>query len=160
MLRKLLLSGALVLLPVAAQAATAVTSAGPRFGVSISPDQFVFGGQLAIQEFAPNWSFHPSFELGVGDDQTVIAPNFDVYYRLHLAGSEWQPYVGGGIGLAFVSEDRPFPYRDRNETGVGLNAVFGFNIPTNSGNQWFTELRLGIGDIPSLKVMGGFNFKM
>ncbi len=160
MLRKLLLAAALGLLPVAAQAGSAVTSGGFRFGVSLSPDQFVFGGQLALQEFAPHWSFNPSFELGVGDEQTVIAPNFDAYYHLRMAGTDWSPYVGGGVGIAFVNEDRSFPERDHNETDVGLNLVGGFSVPTNSGNRWFTELRLGLGDIPSLKVMGGFNFRM
>ncbi|HVP14707.1 MAG TPA: hypothetical protein VMS88_04125 [Terriglobales bacterium] len=162
MLRKLLLAGILVLVPWAAHAASgsAVTSGGFRFGVSLSPNQFAFGGQLAIREFAPDWSFHPSLELGVGDNQTVIQPNFDAYYRLHLQGTTWQPYVGAGIGLAFISEDRPFPEARHDETDVGLNAVFGFDVPTTSGSQWFTELRLGLGDIPNLKIMGGFNFRM
>ena len=160
MLRKLLLVGVIVLLPGVARAASPVTSGGPRVGVSITPDQFVFGGQLTMREFAPDWSFSPNLELGVGDHATVIAPNFDVQYHLRLSGSDWRPYVGGGLGLAFVSVDLPYPYRDHSDTEVGLNVVLGFTVPTNSGNQWFTEMRLGIADLPDLKIVGGFNFKM
>jgi len=159
MLRKLLVVGALVLLPLAAQAASpTVTAFGPRVGASIDPDQLVVGGQLSLQEFAPGWSFDPNLELGFGDNLTVIALNLDAYYHLRLSGSDWRPYVGGGLGVNFMSWDAPFGLRDQSDTEIGLNAVAGFAIPAGSGDHWFTELRLGVGDIPTLKIMGGFNF--
>jgi hypothetical protein len=160
MLRKLLLVGALALVPVAAQAAATVVSAGPRVGVSLSPDQFVFGGQLSLREFAPDWSFDPNLEIGFGDHEETIAPNFDVLYHLRLSGSDWRPYVGGGLALTFVSEDRPFPDRDANQTDVGLNAVIGITAPTDRGSRWFAEMRFGLGDVANLKVVGGLNFKL
>jgi hypothetical protein len=161
MTAKLLLAGTLVLLSIAtlaAHASPAVTAFGPRAGASIDPDQFVVGGQLALQEFAPNWSFDPNLELGFGDNLTDIAFNLDAYYHLRLSGSDWRPYLGGGLGVNFVSWDAPLGEHDRSDTEVGLNAVAGFDIPAGAGDHWFTELRFGIGDIPTLKIMGGFNF--
>jgi hypothetical protein len=159
MLRRLLVVGALVLLPLAANAAApTVTTFGPRVGASIDPDQIVVGGQLSLQEFAPNWSFDPNLELGFGDELTLFAFNLDAYYHLRLSGSDWRPYLGGGLGVNFISWDAPLGRRDHGDTEVGLNAVAGFSIPAGSGDHWFTELRFGLGDIPTLKIMGGFNF--
>jgi hypothetical protein len=159
MLRRMLVAVALALLPLVAHAAPpAVTAFGPRAGVSIGPDQFVVGGQLSLQEFAPNWSFDPNLELGFGDNQTVFAFNLDAYYHMRLSGSDWQPYVGGGLGVDVISWDAPFHVRDESNTEVGLNLVAGFNVPAGSGDHWFTELRFGVGGIPDLKIIGGYNF--
>jgi len=159
MIRRLLVVGALALLPLVAHAASpAVTAFGPRFGASVDPDQLVVGGQLSLQEFAPGWSFDPNLELGFGDHETVIAFNLDAYYHLRLSGSDWRPYLGGGLGVNFISWDAPFGTHDHDDTEPGLNLVAGFTIPTGSGDHWFTELRFGLGDIPTLKIMGGFNF--
>ena len=127
-------------------------------GISVDPDQFVLGGQLSMREFAPDWSFDPSLELGFGDNQTDITFNLDAYYHLSLSGSDWKPYVGGGLGVDFASWDAPLGLRDHSDTNVGVNAVAGFTIPASSGRHWFTELRFGLGDLPTLKIMGGSNF--
>ena len=159
MFRRLLVVGALALLPLVAHAASpTVTAFGPRLGVSVDPDQFVVGGQLSLQEFAPNWSFDPNLELGFGDNLTDIAFNLDAYYHLRLSGSDWRPYLGGGLGVNFVSWDAPLGTRDDSDTQVGLNLVAGLTIPARSGDHWFTELRFGVGDVPTLKIMGGRNF--
>jgi hypothetical protein len=159
MFRRLLVVGALALSSAIAHAAPpAVTAFGPRFGASVDPGQLVVGGQLSLRDFAPNWSFDPNLELGFGDNQTVFAFNLDAFYHLRLAGSDWRPYVGGGLGVDFFSLDAPFGMRDRSDTEVGLNLVGGFTIPAGPGDRWFTELRFGVGDIPTLKIIGGFNF--
>jgi hypothetical protein len=159
MSKNLLLVGLFLLLPVAAPAAPALEMEfGPRAGISVSPDQVFAGGQLSLSGFAPDWSFDPSLELGFGDDLTVIAVNLDGLYHLRLRGSDWRPYVGGGLGLAFASWDAPPGLRDHNDSDVGLNAVLGFRAPAGARHHWFTELRLGITDLPDLKVTGGFLF--
>lgn len=149
---------ALLLPALAAAAPTVVVDPGVRAGLSISPDQFVFGGQLSFRNLAPDVTFDPSLELGLGDDVTVIAFNLDALYHMHLAGSEWRPYAGGGLGLVSVSWDEAPGVRDDSENEIGLNAVLGFRVPTRSGQHWFTEMRVGIGDLPDLKVVGGFSF--
>ena len=138
---------------------------GPRVGFSVDPDQAVVGGHLSAG-FAPDWTFNPSVELGFGDHATVTALNFDAEYHFAIRNSNWAPYVGGGLGVNFVSVhvDMPAPFSDFNvnDTVTGLNIIVGTMIPMASGQRMFTELRLGAGDsaMPELKGMFGWNFKL
>lgn len=148
-------------LPVTALAQSpVVTGIGPRVGVSIDPDQFVFGGQVYFGEVAPDLSLEPNLEIGIGDDVTVVAVNFDMLYHFSIQGSAWRPYAGAGLGVNFISWDAPAPLQDDSDTEVGANLILGAGAPTQSGNRFFTELRFGLGDIPELKLMVGWNFKM
>jgi hypothetical protein len=158
MLKRLVLAialGALAAVPMAHAGAT-IGGAGPRVGVSIDPDQFVFGGQLIIGELAPDLTFDPSLEFGFGDNVTVIAMNLDMHYHFTVEGSAWRPYAGAGLGLAFIEVDEG----GGSDTEVGLNLVGGAGVPTQSGNRFFGELRLGLGDIPEVKLIAGWNFKI
>jgi opacity protein-like surface antigen len=161
MLKRLLLALALGGLAAAPAHADAVVGGiGPRVGFSIDPDQVVFGGQLIIGEIAPDLTFDPSLEFGFGDDVTVIALNFDVHYHFVVAGSNWRPYAGGGIGINFIEFDDDFPGRDDSETEVGGNVILGAGVPTTAGNRFFTELKFGLGDVPTLKMLVGWNFRL
>ena len=163
MLRKWILACALAaLLPAAAHAQDRLTTAfGPRIGVSLDPDQLVLGGQLEMGELAPDLTFVPNLELGFGDDITTIQLNGDVHYHFLVSGSAWRPYVGGGIGVAFYSIDLPPGFSgDDSFTEVGLNIIGGAIVPTQSGSRFFTELKLGIADLPEVKILVGWNFNM
>ena len=161
MLRRLLFTlvlGAAFAAPAYSQAV--VGGLGPRVGFSVDPDQIVFGGQLIIGEIAPDLTFDPSLEFGFGDDVTVIAANFDVHYHFALSDTDWRPYAGGGIGLNFIEFDGDAFGSDDSETEVGGNLVLGAGVPTSSGNRFFGELRFGLGDIPEVKMLVGWNFKI
>jgi len=162
MLRKLLVVGVFTtLLAAGAQAATSGTSIGPRVGFSIDPDQIVFGGQITTGEVAPRLTFDPSLEIGLGSDVLVLAFNLDLHYHFNIQNSDWRPYAGAGLGIAFINVDHEAPIPDDSETGVGGGIVLGAAVPTSSGNQFFGELRFGLGDeMPGLKLMVGWNFKM
>jgi hypothetical protein len=160
MLRRLVLILALgALSAVPAHAAAVLGGVGPRVGFSSNPDQLVFGGQAIIGELAPDLTFDPNLEFGFGDHATVIAANFDLHYHFVIEGSAWRPYAGAGIGLNFIEVDRGFA-EDLSDTEVGLNLIGGAGVPTASGNRFFGELKLGVGDIPDLKVLVGWNFKI
>jgi len=145
----------LVLLAPAVHAQTVAHGWGPRVGFSSDPDQMVLGGQLVIGEIAPDITFDPSLEFGFGDDRTTIAVNFDGHYHFRVGGSGWRPYMGVGVGIIF--EDRDGGDSDTNVAG-GL--ILGTGVPTSAGNRFFSELKLGIGDAPSIKIMVGWNFRM
>jgi hypothetical protein len=147
------------LLPLTAYAGTATFSSwGPRVGFSSNPDQIVFGGQMTISEIAPNLSFDPNLELGFGDNATVVAFNLDMHYNFEVSGANWRPYAGAGIGINFVQVDTgPFG-ADASDTFVGGNLIVGASVPTQSGSKFFGELKLGLGDVPDLKLMVGWNF--
>ena len=160
MLKRLLLLGALsALLATSARAEAVVGGIGPRVGFSVDPDQIVFGGQAIIGEIAPQITFDPNLEFGFGDHVTVIAANFDAHYHFDLQGSAWRPYAGAGIGLNFIEFDNG-AFNDASDTEIGGNLIFGAGVPTSAGNRFFSELKLGLGDIPTLKLLVGWNFKI
>ena len=160
MFRKLLVLGALgalFALPVHAQ--TAIGGVGPRVGFSTDPNQIVFGGQAIIGEIAPQLTFDPSLEFGFGDHATVITANFDMHYHFNLQGTPWRPYAGGGVAINFVQFDNG-AFNNASSTDVGGSLVVGAGVPTQAGNRFFSELKLGLGDTATLKMLVGWNFKI
>ena len=161
MLKRLLVFCALgAALAAPAHAQTAVGGIGPRVGFSTDPSQIVFGGQAIIGEIAPKITFDPALEFGFGDHATVIAVNFDLHYHFDVQGTAWRPYAGGGVGLNFLSIDNGPFIQDTSDTAVGGNVVIGAAVPTQTGNRFFSELKLGLGDVPTMKMLVGWNFKM
>jgi hypothetical protein len=161
MLKRLLIVCALgALAPLPALAAGPVgTTYGFRAGFSTSPDQLVLGGQMSIAEVAPNLSFDPNIELGFGDNMTIVAFNLEMHYHFDLANSSWRPYVGGGAGINLIQQDQPPGVSDDSFTKVAGDILIGAGVPTRSGNRFFSELKVGLGDwAPDLKVLVGWNF--
>ena len=136
----------------------ALTSWGPRFGFSSNPDQLVIGGQLDFREVAPDLSISPNVEFGFGDNLTWTALNADLKYHFHVQGATWRPYLGGGLSMNFWSSNSSIG--DASGTEMGANFILGAAVPTHSGSRFFTEARIGLGDLPDLKVMAGLNFRM
>ena len=149
------------LLPLAAQASGPVgTTWGLRGGFSTSPDQLVLGGQMSVGEVAPNLSFDPNVELGFGDNTTLIGFNLDMHYHFDLKSSTWRPYIGAGAGINYIQTDVPQGIgADNSVTKVAGSFILGAGVPTKSGNRFFTELKLGLGDwAPDFKMLVGMNF--
>lgn len=159
MKKRLLVLIALAVLVPAGAHAQALTSYGVRAGFSVDPEQIVLGGQLSVGDVAPNLTFDPNVEFGFGDNLTIIAFNLDMHYHFDIHSS-WRPYVGAGAGINLISFDAPpgFP-GDDSTTEVGANFIFGAGTPTSSGNRFFGEMKLGVGDIPELKLLVGWNFR-
>ena len=138
---------------------TNLTAMGFRVGFSVDPDQLVFGGQAVIGEIAPDLTFDPSLEFGLGDDVTLISLNLDLHYHFDLQNTTWRPYAGAGLGIHFIEFDGG-PGNDDSDTEVGGGLIFGASVPTSAGNRFFAELKFGLGDSPDLKMVVGWNFKM
>ena len=159
MLRRSVIALALILgLPLAASAES-FTAFGPHLGFSQGPDQFVLGGQLQWGDIAPQLDFVPSIDLGLGGGSTVFSLNGDFHYRLdtHMT---WQPYLGGGVGLHFVSRDNnPGPGFDRSATNAGGQFIVGADVATKRGSRFFAEVKIGFGDSPDLKALAGLSFR-
>lgn len=152
-----LIVGGLLLLPLMASAQ--VAGVGPRLGLSVDPDQFTFGGQLKIGPYSESFFIVPNLEIGVGDDLTIIQFNGDFDWMIPTNNSPVHPYIGGGLGIAYVDWDDRFQGNNSSSTEVGINFLGGLEFANKSGNSsFFTELRLGIGDLPDLKAMVGWNF--
>ncbi len=163
--RILALACALALLPMSAGAATRAarggggSAIGPRIGFSSGPDQLVLGAGMLVGEVAPDLTFDPSLEVGVGDHRTLVGVNFDLHYHFRTS-STWSPYLGAGASVNVVNFDSDyFDHRD-SETEAGGSVIVGAATPTRSGHPFFAELKLGVGDVPDIKLMAGWYFRM
>ena len=128
---------------------------GVRAGASADPDQFYAGGHFETGELAERLRFRPNVEVGVGDNVTLVALNFEFTYRLPpnaprlpRALSMWHLYVGGGPALNIFR----FPNDTRSEGG--FNGLIG--LAHSSG--LFAEAKIGALKSPSFKFGVGYTF--
>ncbi len=122
---------------------------GVRAGVSGDPDQFYFGAHVESKPLLRNFTFRPNAEIGIGDDATLIALNFEFAYSIPIRNEPWRVYLGGGPALNIYS----FEGRD-GDVGGGFNIVLG----AQHRGGLFTELKVGMIDSPNIKFGVGFVF--
>jgi len=127
--------------------AHAQVSTGLRVGVSADPDQFYFGGHVETKELVPQLTFRPNVEVGIGNDQTVFAFNFELAYKF-ATKYPWKPYIIGGPALVIT------------DTDSNTNANGGFNIGLGVEHRGglFGEVKIGAIDSPNFKIGIGFRF--
>jgi len=140
---------------------------GPRVGVSSDPDQIVGGVQFDLGEFADHVRFQPSAEIGLGDHVRTIQANIMVAYYFPVKASV-TPYAGGSISAAFYdfsSDCRGFGNSffgrgrcDGNKTEIGPVAVGGIETTLSGKSRFLAELQLGFGDLPTAKLIAGWQF--
>lgn len=131
---------------------------GVRVGVSGDPDQFFFGAHVETSPIIEHLTFRPNAEIGVGDDLTLFAFNFEFAYWLpirNLRNQPWRVYVGGGPALVITSPHADHPHDGETEVGGGFNAMIG--IQHRKG--LFAEFKVGAIDSPSVKFAVGYVFK-
>jgi hypothetical protein len=104
--------------PAGAAAPAGAQTFGARAGASVDPDQFYFGGHLETSDLVENLRFRPNVELGIGDDLTLIALNFELAYHFRMR-SPWHVYAGGGPALNIVHGDSD------TDAGGGFNILLG-----------------------------------
>jgi hypothetical protein len=147
---------AVSLIGIAAPARAQGIGVGGRVGASADPDQFYAGGHFETGELVESLRFRPNIEVGVGDNLTLVAVNFEFIYRLppnapRLPGSlsMWHLYVGGGPALNI--------YRFSNETRSegGFNGLIGF---AHAGGL-FAEAKIGALKSPNFKFGVGYTFR-
>lgn len=122
---------------------------GVRAGVSGDPDQFYAGVHYETDELLDRLRFRPNAEIGVGDDVTLVALNFEFAYRMPLPRTAWSVYVGAGPALNL--------YRSTRET----QPEGGFNILIGLAHRrgLFTEVKVGALNSPSIKFGVGYSFR-
>ena len=144
----------LVLLPAAA-AAGPFTYYGPHLGFGQGPDQTVIGGQLQWNGVAPRMAFVPGIDYGFNDFSSVVTLNGDFHYQLSYE-TAWQPYVGLG---AEVNVWRENDLSNGGQTETGGHLIVGAATRNRSGGRFFTELKLGFGGGPDMKMLLGWNLR-
>ena len=135
-------------------AAAQAGGAGLRAGVSGDPDQFFFGGHFDSGRIAGDLSFRPNVEVGIGDEVTTVAGNFEFVYWFPLRGHAASIYVGGGPAINFYRHDNG--QDDSNtDTEPGFNLLVG--VAHRGG--LFGELKVGLLDSPEVKFAVGYTWR-
>jgi len=125
-------------------------SAGVRVGVSGDPAQFYFGGHYETAPFAEQLRFRPNLEVGIGDNHTLTALNFEFAYFVALQRrSPWSVYFGAGPALVIDH------VTNNTNTGGGFNILVG----AQHSQGFFTEVKVGTIDSPSFKFGVGYTFR-
>jgi len=141
----------LVLLVVAPSGASAQIGSGfgVRAGVGANPDQFHFGAHYDTGPLFDRVSFRPNLEVGVGDNLTTVAANFEFAYWIPLRRRVWGVYVGGGPALVVYDDDH------------GTDTEPGFNLLVGLGHSrgFFAEAKLGLIDSPEAKFTVGYSWR-
>ena len=111
----------------------------------------------------------PSMEYwSVGTDVGAYKADFsdlafatDLKVDFPLQGGRFTPYLGGGLGLNFLSFDSTVPNVDSsNDTKFGLNVLGGMRNDVMPNLAIFGELRYSfVSDANQLKLLGGFTYK-
>lgn len=127
---------------------------GLRAGVTLNPDQFHMGFHVKTVEIGPHFRGQPSFELGVGNDFTVVTINPDLIYTWENSRKPIHPYLGWGVGFAI------FNRRSIEKTSykVGINLLAGIEIPVGNERSLLIESKFGFGGIPEIKLISGITF--
>ena len=148
--RGLTLAVALVAIGLVTPSTAAAQSGGGgiRAGVSGDPDQFYFGAHFDTGYLVERLSFRPNVEVGVGDDVTTVAANFEFVYWFPLKRQPWSIYTGGGPALNVYDGDGD------TDTEPGFNLLVG--IAHRRG--LFAEFKLGLIDSPEIKFGIGYSF--
>ncbi|MPZ19682.1 MAG: hypothetical protein GEV06_17440 [Luteitalea sp.] len=147
------LLAACTLLP--STAAAQASGIGVRGGVSADSlaDQFYFGLHYETPELTERLTFRPNVEIGLGDDLTTAAFNFEFAYYLPIRNlPNFDVYVGGGPSVLNFNPDAEDV---DSETEAGVNLLGGVLFD----NGFFAELKIGAIDSPRLKFGVGYTWR-
>jgi hypothetical protein len=153
--RSLLPLATLVLLLPAAASASSFKYYGPHFGFGQGPDHTVIGGQLQWNGVAPRVAFVPSLDYGFGNANSVLTINSDLHFQL-TNDMAWAPYLGAGVGIHMWSEPGG---AGRGDPQTGGHLILGAAVRNGTGGRFFTEMKLGMGDSPDMKLLAGWNLR-
>lgn len=121
---------------------------GVQAGVSVDPDQFYFGGHIETSPLVERVRFRPNVDIGIGEDLTLVAFNFDFTYAF-TSNRPWNLYAGGGPAINW------FDFDSGSETEAGFN----FLVGAKARNGLFFEMKIGVMDSPNLKFGVGYTFR-
>jgi hypothetical protein len=127
---------------------------GVRVGVSADPTQFIVGAHAESMSFLGHVTFRPNVEVGLGNDVTSVAGNFEFVYSVPMQGSASRVYFGAGPAIVGFRGDSPRP-RGADESGGGFNVLLG----AESAKGFFAEFKVGFVASPEVKALIGYAFK-
>jgi hypothetical protein len=143
----------------ASSAAQAQPAIGFGGGGSIDPEQGYVSVWYQSRDVAGNFRFRGGVDGGFGGGYRIATFNIDFLYFMPLGQSPWKFVTGGGPALAmtrFADDEVAEFYGVGTEVSGGYSYLFGFAHDAG----FFTEFRLGGGNVPSMKFGAGWAIKM
>ena len=153
-MKRMICTLTLALLLTAAAAQAGRPPLGPRAGYTSwnGTSQAHVGAQVKLGDIFPNFAFTPNFELGFGDDATILTVNGDLAYRMtEFFRAPWGPYIGASVAFIHVNADG-------SSSDMGLSGLVGTTYTLNNNNEVFFEIRFSIIDSPDFKATVGYTF--
>ncbi len=132
---------------------------GPRVGLASDPDQLVVGVHVDAGRLDSRVRFQPDAEVGVGDDFVILAFSAPVHYRFRVQG-DIAPYAGGGVTVGYIDFDEPDGWRgDDDDVDFAIDLIGGLEWSLRSGNLFFLEFDLLVGDLQDFELLAGWTFR-
>jgi hypothetical protein len=128
---------------------------GLRVGAGADPDQFHFGAHLVTDPLINRLAFRPNLEIGVGNQLTAIAANFELAYSIPLPKLDFSAYIGAGPALNIYRFGGNQNRSGETDTGGGFNILLGLQ----HREGLFGEFKVGAIDSPEFKFTIGYTFK-
>lgn len=147
-----------VLLVGMSSAALAQPSVGFSGGGSIDPEQGFVGVFFQTPDVGGGFRFRTGIDGGFGNGLRIATINIDFIYLLPLGNGPWRFVTGGGpaISITRLSDDEASEfYGIGTDVSGGYSYLFGFAHDMG----FFTEFRLGGGNVPSMKFLAGYQIK-
>jgi len=132
---------------------------GPRFGMTVDPDQVHLGAHLDLGYLVSRLRMQPNFEMGLGDNVTLASVNFETAYMFSMSRDRWRPYAGGGLGINWYSWDHGSRFGTHTDARAGLSALGGIERHLGQNTRFFAEMKLGLIDAPDMKWTVGWTFQ-
>src|ERR1700674_5126299 len=112
--------------------ASAQVSAGVRVGASLDPDQFYFGGHIETPPLADHVHFRPNVEVGIGNNATVVAINFELAYKFP-SQQAWHLYAAAGPALNIIDANHATSAQGGFTIGLGMEHRDGLFVEVKAG---------------------------
>ena len=135
--------------------ARAQPAVGFTGGASIDPEQAYVGVFWQSPAIGGNFHIRPGLDGGFGDHLRLGTINIDFIYTISIGQSPWKFVTGGGPAVVLIHYSDEF---DDTGTEVTAGGSYVFGFAHESG--FFTEFRVGGGNVPSLKIGAGWVLKI
>jgi hypothetical protein len=148
-------AGVLLMALTAGGEARAQSSIGFTGGGSIDPEQGYVGVFYQTPDIGGRFRIRSGLDGGFGEGLRLGTVNIDFVYLLPLGQGPWKFLTGGGPTIVLLR------YADEAyDTGTEVTAGGSYLLGFAHDNGFFTEFRLGGGNVPALKFGVGWALKL
>lgn len=153
--RIVILSVVLVLVAGLSSTARAQSSIGFGGGGSIDPEQVYVGVFWQSPDIGGRFRLRSGIDGGFGNDIRLATINVDFIYLFPLGQGPWNFVMGGGPAVVLWR-----PADDVFDIGTEVTAGGSYLFGFSHDGGFFTEFRIGGGNVPNLKFGAGWAIKI